>query len=144
MLNAPVTGEYRVRVRASAVSLLAGKQPFAIAMRASQVDVATLVAPVLADPIMLTPSSMRLSWSAVSGAEFYTLESSVNASFSPLSSAATISATTTSRLQEPGTSYYRVRACSSGGCGQPSNVRSYTTTVIPKRTFLPLIVSSKR
>lgn len=144
VLNTPLAGEYRVRVRASAVSLLAKKQPFAITMRAAQVDIVTLAAPVLAEPILLTSSSLRLSWSVVSGAEFYTLETSQNATFSPLSSSDTFSATNTSRLQEPGTSYYRVRACYSGGCGQPSNVRSYTTTGIPKRTFMPLIALPKR
>ena len=68
-MSAPVSGDYRVRVQASAVSLLAVKQPFAIAMRAQQVDIVTLTAPVLTELSMVTPSSLRLSWSAVSGAD---------------------------------------------------------------------------
>ncbi len=141
VLSAPVSGDYRVRVQASAVSLLAVKQPFAIAMRAQQVDIVTLTAPVLTELSMVTPSSLRLSWSAVSGAEFYTLEASQSANFSPPGYTDNVSVTSTTRLQEPGTSYYRVRACYSGGCGLPSNVRAYTTTIAPERMFLPSIIA---
>lgn len=142
LISSPVAGEYRVRVRASSISVQAGKQPFALVMRAAHVDVVTLAAPVLAEPGARSASSLWLKWSAVTGADFYKLERSQDTAFSSFATFTT-ALTNTSVIQEQGTSYYRVRACYSGGCGAPSNVRSYTTLVAPGRSFMP-IISFKR
>ncbi len=137
-IAAPVAGLYTVRVRAAALpSQLA--QPFALVGRAKTITDHPL------DPPALQPipggggPTVKLSWNAIESATFYTIEQGATSNFATISNTYTVSAPSMTIVQDIGTYWFRVRACTLGSCSLPSNARSVTVLTPPEKSFLPLI-----
>jgi hypothetical protein len=136
LVEAPVSGVYTLRVRAAVVSPLAGAQPFAITARAAEIEDTALATPTLQPLLTGALASVNLSWNVVAGAEFYLVEQSAEPDMaSPL--VTRVAGTGVTLVQDAGTSFYRVRACSAGGCGAASSVQQATTTSVASKVFLP-------
>jgi hypothetical protein len=134
-LTAPVAGVYTIRVRGAAVPQ--GPQPFALVARRSAADT-TLAAPTL-QPIPGGGPALALSWTAVDGASYYVVEVSSLGDFATLRTIYSSAQPAMVVVEDVGDHFFRVRACSAGGCGAPSNVRAATVTIPPQKRFLPLI-----
>jgi Subtilase family len=139
-IAAPVSGTYLIRVTGAVVSPLASQQPFAVVAHAAAIVDGTLAAPSLAAPAVGSTAAVSLSWSTISGAAYYQLEMGSDVGFSTVLLDLTTTGTTALMIQDVGTFAYRVRACTSGGCGPASNVRTATTTVAPGKAYMPLVL----
>jgi subtilisin family serine protease len=136
-IAAPEDGVYIVRVRGTTVPQ--GPQPFALAARAREIGDAALGGPVL-QPIAGGGPLVALSWSAIAGATFYQVEQSESSDFARLSHINTAASAQLNDLADLGTHWFRVRACTSAGCGVASNAQSVAVTSPPKRLILQLML----
>jgi hypothetical protein len=136
-IAAPVAGLYTVRVRAAKLPQPA--QSFALVGRAQSISDRPLDAPVL-EPI---PSSggpaVKLSWTTIQGATFYLVEQSANSDFAVTSKTYSTNAPSTAIVEDVGTYWFRVRACTLGSCSLPSTARSATVLTPPRKGFLPVV-----
>ena len=139
-IAAPVAGIYTVRVRA--VNLPQAAQPFALVGRGHTITDRLLDPPVL-QPIPSSGSAaVKLSWNAIQGATFYSVEQSATSDFAVITRTYTASEPSTAIVEEVGTYWFRVRACTLGGCSTPSNTRAAAVTAPPRRLFMGLISRS--
>jgi hypothetical protein len=138
VIAAPAAGLYTVRVRAAKLPVGLA-QPFALVGSAQSIADHALDAPVLQLSTSTGSPALALNWNAIAEATFYTIEQSPTSDFTALSSSYTITQTSTTLVVEAGTAWYRVRACTLGGCGAPSNAMSATVLLPPQKRFLPSV-----
>jgi hypothetical protein len=137
-IAAPTAGLYTIRVRAAKLPVGLA-QPFALVGSAQSIADHPLEAPVLQLSTSAASPVLALKWDAIAGATFYTIEQSPSSDFTALSSSYTLTQTGTTLVAEVGTAWYRVRACTLGGCGAPSNAVSATVVSPPQKFFLPSV-----
>jgi hypothetical protein len=135
-IAAPQAGVYSVRVRGATVPQ--GPQPFALVARAREIGDAALGVPVL-QPIAGHGPLLALSWSAIAGATFYQVEQSGSSDFGRGTQISMATSAHLSRLDDLGNHWFRVRACTSAGCGSASNAQSVAVASSPKRQYIPLL-----
>lgn len=136
----PMSGLYKVRVRAAWVVPVSGSQPFAVVARAATISDADVPVPTLAATANPGLASVRLSWNAIDAATQYQVEASQDPTMATGLTTYTATAASLTVVQPLGVRYYRVRACQSGGCGLPSAIVQAETSVAPRLNFLPLVV----
>ncbi|HJZ48928.1 MAG TPA: S8 family serine peptidase [Roseiflexaceae bacterium] len=134
----PEAGVYTVRVRGAVVPQ--GPQPFALVARAREIGDAALGAPAL-EPIGGAGPLLSLSWSAIAGATFYQVEQSTSSDFAVPTDIRTTVSASMGIVADKGTYWFRVRACTSAGCGAASNVQSATVASAPKRRYLQIVLN---
>jgi len=135
---APQTGVYTVRVRGAAVPQ--GPQPFALAARAREIGDAALGTPTL-QAIAGAGPLLALSWSTVAGASFYQIERSASSDFVAVSQISDAPGPNLSILADVGTHWFRVRACTSSGCGAAGNAQPATVNSPPKRLYVQIMLN---
>jgi hypothetical protein len=116
-----------------------GPQPFALVARAREIGDVALGVPVL-QPIAGHGPLLALSWSAIAGATFYQVEQSESSDFARVTQISMATSAHLSRLDDLGTHWFRVRACTAAGCGSVSNAQSVAVTSPPKRIILMLML----
>lgn len=87
-------------------------------------------APLNCTAVAMTPSQIKVTWTAVSGADLYYVFRSMGGSYTRIATTAATSYTDLSAL--PCTSYsYRVQACDKCAASDNSNTASVTTATVP-------------
>lgn len=137
-IAAPEAGVYTVRVYGAAVPL--GPQPFAVAARAREIADIALGVPTL-QTIAGGGPLLALSWNPIPGAIFYQVEQSESSDFAAFMHIGTAAGTNLGLLADQGTHWFRVRACTSTGCGAAGNPQPATVTSPPKRHYLQLMLN---
>jgi hypothetical protein len=136
-ITAPVAGIYTVRVRAA--KLPQATQPFALVGRARTITDRVLDPPVLQPIPSGGGAAVKLSWNAIQGATFYTVEQSTTSDFAVVTRTYSASEPSTAIVEDVGTYWFRVRACTLGGCSVPSNARSAAVAVPAHRLYIGLV-----
>jgi len=136
-IAAPIAGLYIVRIRAAKLPQPA--QPFALVGRAKTISDRPLDPPVLQPISGDGGPAVQLSWNAIQGATFYLVEQSASSDFEVISNTYTVLAPRAEILEDVGTYWFRVQACTLGSCSAPSSPRSTTVLTPPSRVFLPLV-----
>ncbi|MEN9936154.1 MAG: hypothetical protein RLZZ387_2733 [Chloroflexota bacterium] len=135
-LAAPVAGSYIIRVRG--LSVPRGPQPFALAARAGRILDLSVGTPLLR-PIAGPGPALQLSWTPSTGASYYRVEVSSSGNFSGGVLSQIVTSPALGLIEDVGTHYVRVRACTASGCGEYSNVQAVSVTVSPRQMFLPSV-----
>jgi len=136
-IAAPIAGLYTVRVRAAKLPQPA--QPFALVGRAQTISDHPLAAPTLQPIPNGGGPAIQLTWNTIQGASFYTIEQSASSDFAVIAKMYSASAPGTAIVEDVGTYWFRVRACTLGSCSLPSNVGSATVLTPPKKSFFPMV-----
>jgi serine protease AprX len=133
----PIAGLYTVRVRAAKLPQPA--QPFALVGRAQTITDHPLDPPVLQPISNDGGPAVQLNWNAIHGATFYLVEQSATSDFAAISQVYSASAPSTAIVEDIGTYWFRVSACTLGSCSSPSAPRSAKVLTPPRKFFLPLV-----
>lgn len=75
------------------------------------------------------------------GATSYQLQQSPDSSFATVTTSSVVTGTGESLVEDVGSYVWRVRGCSSLGCGPYSNTVTASVTVAPLKQCLPLIAA---